>query len=320
MQEFKETTTVDEVADAFAEHIKGKTVLITGINKTGLGGEAARAIARKQPSLIILAGRTTSKLREVEEEIRALAPSVKTRLLELDLNSQKHVRQAAAEVNKYPEPIEVLINNAGVMFPPYQLSDDGIESTFAIDHIGHFLFTNLIMPRIVAAGPGARIINISSRGHQFSDVFFDDWNFNDGKSYDKMKAYGQAKTANILFSRSLAQKLKRKGILSFSVHPGKILHTELGRFMSKEMLVAWGIIDKDGNLLETPGMMNKTLAQGAATHLVAGFDPSIVDRSGEYLQDCHIETDDISPYAKSEEGAERLWKLSEKLVGQKFEY
>lgn len=110
----------------------------------------------------------------------------------------------------------------------YTLTPEGIESQFGANHIGHFLLTSLLMPRLAAAGPGARIVELSSSGHQLGEVRLDDWNFDNGKTYDPWKAYGQSKTANILFTVSLAEKLASKGILAFAVHPGSIVETGLG--------------------------------------------------------------------------------------------
>lgn len=124
----------------------------------------------------------------------------------------------------------------------YTLTPEGIESQFGANHIGHFLLTSLLMPKIEAAGPGARIVNLSSSGHQLGEVRLDDYNFNNGKAYDPWAAYGQSKTANILFSVSLAEKLASRGILAFAVHPGSIAVTGLGTHVEGS---AWaGVVKK----------------------------------------------------------------------------
>ena len=208
--------------------------------------------------MLILAARSPSKLAEADTTIKAAAPGVKTRLLQLDLSSFRTVRAAAEEVNSWIEPIDVLINNAGVMMCPFALSEDGIETQFATNHVGTFLFTNLVMGKILAAGNGARIVNVSSRGHRYGPVRFEDWNFGvsvpklsfdpginahsytqNGKDYDPGLAYGQSKTANMLFSVSLAEKLKSKGVVAFSLHPGAIW-TNLGRHVPTEAWKARG--------------------------------------------------------------------------------
>lgn len=320
MSQFGHSTTVEEAAERFSDQINGKIVLVTGVSPNGIGLETARGIALHSPSLLILAARSPSKLSEADAIIKAAAPNVKTRLLQLDLSSFRTVRAAAEEVNSWAEPIDVLINNAGVMACPFALSEDGIETQFATNHIGTFLFTNLIMKNILASGKGARIVNVSSRGHRYGPVRFEDWNFGNGKDYDPTLAYGQSKTANILFSVSLAEKLKAKGLVAFSLHPGAIW-TNLGRHIPTEAWKARGILDENGNVQNTAEWTFKTLSQGASTTVVAAFDPTIVQNSGAYLVDCQVSHDDVAmPYAFDKYNAEKLWKLSEDLVGQKFEY
>lgn len=196
MSSFGIDATAEEVSNALKDTISGKTglcidiqseasnilttiiVLITGCSPNGLGAEAARTIALQNPALIILAGRSISKCLETAKTIELQSPDVKTRLLEIDLSSQDSVRKAAVEVNSYFEIIDVLINNAAVMaLPHFTTTVDGLENQFGTNHIGHFLFTNLIIPKILASGKGARIVNISSLGYLHGPVSFDDYNF-----------------------------------------------------------------------------------------------------------------------------------------------
>ena len=223
-------------------------VLITGVNPNGLGAATAYAIASQNPSLLILTYRTEEKVKEVLERLRGTYPSVRTAILHLDLENLDSVRIAATEVRSLTNHIDVLINNAGVMMVQDRtLTTSGIEIQFATNHVGHFLFTNLIIDMLVtaaqnAARPGlTRIINISGGWHQFSPVRFDDINFS-GKdvpedqkpatdllayfgfefngAYSPAVAYSQSKTANILFSTYLTQHLANAGILSLAVNPG----------------------------------------------------------------------------------------------------
>ncbi|MCJ1250027.1 hypothetical protein MMC30_007253 [Trapelia coarctata] len=318
MSRFGETPAAEEVAQALSDEIHGKIVLITGVSPGSLGAEAARVISLHHPRLPILAGRSIPKLRTTETDVKAVSPSVNTRLLELDLGSQEQIRKAAAEVNGYEESIDVLYNNAGIMAAPYATTKEGLESQFGTNHIGHFLFTNLIMPRILAAGKVARIVNISSWGHNMQRFRFDDYGFQNGASYEKWKAYGQAKTANILFSVGLVEKLGRKGVLSFSLHPGTI-RTNLGAHLEKDDMMAIGLVDEAGNPTALSGEW-VNIQQGTATHIVAGFDPSITEQNGGYLEKCKVDNDAAQPYAKDKTEATKLWALSEELVGQKFEY
>ncbi|MCJ1459273.1 hypothetical protein MMC28_009650 [Mycoblastus sanguinarius] len=200
---FKEFQAVGDVPSDAWSYVRFKDLLITGVTQGGLGAEVALQISYHHPSRIILAGRNIAKLRVTEATLKDACPTTSIRLLELDLSSQAQIRKASEEVNAYGEPIDVLINNAAIMAVPYAKTVDGVESQFGTNHIGHFLFTNLIMPKLLAAKRGARVLN-------------------NGAVYDKWKAYGQSKTANMLFSVSLAQKLASKGLLSFSLYPGRV--------------------------------------------------------------------------------------------------
>jgi NAD(P)-dependent dehydrogenase (short-subunit alcohol dehydrogenase family) len=252
--------------------------------------------------------------------------------LQLDLSSLRIVRDAAAAVNSWDDvpKIDILINNAALMGWSFELSEDGIEKQFATNHIGAFLFTNLILPKIVAAK--GRIVNVSSAGHRFSPVRFEDWNFNDGKEYNPQAAYGQSKTANMLYAVSLAEKLKNKGVTAFSLHPGRIL-TNMGRHLPVEVLRQMGLVVNEDGSVDTKNshLKFKTHSQGSATTLVAALDSGIAERSGEYLSDCQIDHEKVDSalaaergtikeeYALDRKNAEKLWELSERLVGEKFD-
>ena len=166
----------ETVAEQLAEHIRGKVILTTGVSPGGLGASFVQIIAKHEPKLLILAGRNTKKVKETQVAIEADVPGVKIRVLELDLNSQEQVRKAAAEVNAYEEVIDVLVNNSGIMAVPYGKTADGIEQQFGVNHIGHFLFTNLIIDKILASTFGGRVINISSDGYRASPIRWD-WTF-----------------------------------------------------------------------------------------------------------------------------------------------
>lgn len=250
---YKFETTAEEIAGDCADHIRDRVILTTGVSPGGLGASFVETIAKQQPKLLILAGRDPSKAEMTARAISANFPDVQTRVLELDLSSQGQVRKAAQEVNTYDETIDVLVNNAGIMACPYSTTTDGLESQFATMHVGHFLFTNLIMGKILAAGHGSRIISVSSDGYRLSPIRFYDLGFRvrlvlrsrlsasnfpthalfqGGETYDKWRAYGQAKTANMLFAVSLAEKLGDKGLLAFSLHPG-VISTNLSRHSSQ---------------------------------------------------------------------------------------
>ena len=239
-------TTAEEVAADCKDIIKGKVILTTGVTPGSIGATFVQAIAKHSPKLLILAGRDTSKCEDTAKSVVSTSPDVSTRILELDLGSLRQIREAAAEVNSYTDHIDVLCNNAGVMASPYSLTKDGLETQFGVNHIGHVLFTNLVMTKLLAAPDGARVINVSSDGHRLGPVRFDDWRWDNGKTYDQWRAYGQAKSANMLFALSLAQKLgtkgKGSGLTALSLHPGVITTTDLSRHIGEEGFKALGML------------------------------------------------------------------------------
>ncbi|KAL5095291.1 hypothetical protein Trisim1_000068 [Trichoderma cf. simile WF8] len=338
---FSPKSTATEVAKALATQIRGKTVLITGVSPGSLGSATAMAIASQQPQRLLLGSRTLKNIHSVIDDIHSVYPSTVVEPILMDLSSQKSVRAAAADVNSRISKLDVLINNAGIMaVPDRTLSEDGIEIQFATNHIGHFLFTNLILKKLQAAakdakkGGDTRIINLSSNGHRISPVRFSDWNFENksvpaeeqadeeayksrGQSlewsngYEKLVAYGQSKTASILFSLYLRNNLVESGILSFSVHPGTIM-TNLIRHMDLAKLQASTKNAPAGG--NAPAL--KSVDQGAATSIFAAFDPSLNAESSIYLEDCHNGI--AEAYASDPDLAAKLWKLSESIVGQSF--
>ncbi|RAK99613.1 short-chain dehydrogenase [Aspergillus ibericus CBS 121593] len=323
MSPYNFQTTAEEVARDCQNAIANKTVLVTGVSPGGLGAEFAKVIAVHRPSLIILASRNRLKAQQTADEIADIAPTVPTRVLELDLASQTQVRNAAQEVLAYDEHIDVLVNNAGIMASPFALSEDKVESQFATNHVGHFLFTNLIMSKLVKSGH-CRVVNVSSNGHQLGPVRFHDWNFDNGRNYDAWLAYGQTKSANILFSVSLAQKLGNKGLTSVSLHPGTI-HTHITQGNLDELLKSltkWFRVlgyFRDGQ----NDISWKTLSQGVATHVFAAFHPSLTatENNGSYIQDCTVlKREDVRSWARDPIEAEQLWKLTEEIVGERFAY
>ncbi|SCV70795.1 BQ2448_3557 [Microbotryum intermedium] len=308
---FGEKTTAQEAADYYSDKIKGKVVLITGGSPGGLGAEAARVIALHEPKLIILAGRSKANIDRAMKEIQSETPSAPLRPLLIDLACLSNVREASKEVLAYEETIDVLINNAGIMgLEHYTKTVDGYEAQFATCHLGHFLLTGLIRPRLAA---NCRIVNVSSRGHVCGPVRFDDINFSEGKDYDPWLGYGQAKTANMLFSVELK---KRWNVPTFSLHPGGIM-TNLARNLSLEHKKSAGIIDEEGNR-KVGDSESKDVPQGTSTHIVAAFDDDILESNGGYLEDCQLANDVAREYALSGENAAKLWEMSEKLVGEKF--
>ncbi|KAI1462611.1 NAD(P)-binding protein [Annulohypoxylon moriforme] len=321
---YNEATTSDELVKDFAPEIKGKTILTTGVSPNSLGATFLESIAKAEPALLILAGRNIEKVQQTANAISLVLPDVKTRVLRLDLGSFDAVREAAATVNGWADVpnVDVLVNNAGIMAVKYALSPDGFETQFATNHLGHFLFTNLIMAKILAS-KAPRIVNISSDGHRLSPIRWDDYNFRNGETYNKWRAYGQSKTANMLMAISIAEKLGPR-VLAYSLHPG-VIATNLGAHIDWSAGFE-GLQDLDkeeGNKEGWKHFVFKSAQAGAATHVYAAFSPSLKDHNGVYLEDCQIAdpwVQTVKPWATSSVEAEKLWKLSEKLVGQEFTY
>ena len=352
--EFDRNTEALDVAKAFPDAVRGKTIIVTGVNRGGIGFTTAQAFASQSPAHLIIAGRNQAKLQECIDELKQQWPNVDYRPLILDLSSQKAVRAAAQEVLSWSDvpSINILVNSAGIMnIPQRTITEDGIEVHLATNHIGHFLFTNLIMPKLLKAAETSprgttRVVNVSSGaaeagGMRWSDIAFETkskdlpeeerpnytvleaWGIHDGANmaYIPLIGYVQSKAANVLFGVALTKRLyDRHGILSVGVHPGVIM-TELGRHATKEEIEA--IVAR----VQKGGVVLKTLGAGASTSLVAATDPALgvsetkdgVEGWGAYLKDCQISAD-AHVRAKSSDEAERLWTLSEELVKEKFSW
>ena len=222
--EFGNTTTTDEVISGI--RLEGKTVVVTG-GSAGLGVESGRALAGAGAD-VVMVGRDAAKLDTAIDGIRAEFPDARVSAETMDLADLASVRAAAERLCERRPLIHVLLNNAGVMACPLARTRDGFELQFGTNHLGHFLFTCLLLPSLLAAAP-ARIVNLSSAGHKLGGIDFDDPNF-EHREYDKWLAYGQSKTANALFSVALNDRLSAQGVTANAVHPGMIV-TELGRHL-----------------------------------------------------------------------------------------
>jgi NAD(P)-dependent dehydrogenase (short-subunit alcohol dehydrogenase family) len=303
-----ESTTEDVLAGI---DLSGKTLLVTGVS-AGLGVETARAAAAHGAKVIGTA-------RDVAKAKKALAPfaDLGIGVLECDLASLASVRACADGLLARDEAIDVIIANAGVMNCPFALTVDGFETQFATNHLGHFLLINRLAPLI---REGGRIVMVSSRGHHATDVDLDDPNWTRG-GYEPFIAYGRSKTANILFAIELDRRLKSRGIRATALQPGGI-RTELLRHTSLEMLqqIAAAAAEQSADGKPPPV---KTVEQGAATSIWAGFIGSADEVGGRYCEDCHVA--DVQPsgegvrsYAVDPATAAKLWTMSETMVGESF--
>lgn len=285
----------------------GKQGIVTG-GHSGLGLETTKALADAGAHLLVLA-------RNPEAAHKALDGVPNVEVDQLDLADLKSVRACAERFVASGEKADILICNAAVMANPETRVGNGWESQFGTNHLGHYALVNLLWPAIA---PGARIVSLSSMGHHYSPMRWDDVQFISG--YDKWLAYGQSKTAIALFAKQLDTLGQANGVRSFSVHPGKI-YTPLQRHMGMNEMTSLGWLNDQGEVIDPTF---KTAPQGAATSVWAATSPLLEGKGGLYCEDCDVAVRDDSPeptefgvrsYAIDPEQAERLWRLSAALTG-----
>jgi NAD(P)-dependent dehydrogenase (short-subunit alcohol dehydrogenase family) len=259
----------------------------------------------------VLAGRDPERLRSAADAITSETAAAAVETVELELDSLASVRSAAVEISARFPRVDVLINNAGVMFTPYQQTTDGFEIQFGVNHLGHFELTLRLMPLLENAG-SARVVNLSSDGHKIFDIDLDDPNWEHGP-YDKFKAYGAAKAANVLFTVALDARYRDSGVRSFAVHPGTVA-TALSRYMSKgdmKAMMGLGSLDRDPSAAP-PRLEVIPVEQGAATSVWGAVSDELTGLGGLYLADCAVSAS-VAPYAVDPQRAEQLWTISERL-------
>jgi len=277
--------------------LTGKIAIVTG-SSAGIGVDTVRVFAT-HGAKVIMAVRDTSKAQPIKDEIQKL-PGVKEEIVIMGLNlaSFRSVRTFAEEFKKLNLPLNILVNNAGVMVPPYTKTEDGNELQFQTNHLSHFLLTNLLINELEKGAP-SRVVNVSSLAHSFSDIKWDDYNFEN--KYAAWSAYGQSKTANILFSVELTKRFQHKGIYSNALHPGSV-HTGLSKH---SILSYFSALTYYAGFLKSP-------AQGAATSVFVATSPSLEKIGGKYFSDSNEAKP--SAYSTNHQAAERLWEISEKIV------
>ncbi|WP_066917650.1 SDR family NAD(P)-dependent oxidoreductase [Mycobacterium interjectum] len=282
--------------------LSGKTCVITGAS-SGLGRESARALAAAGAH-VVLTARDPDALAQTARWIAGEAPGARISAVPLDLTALAGVRAAASAIGDIAPVIDVLMNNAGVMFTPFGRTRDGFETQIGTNHFGHFELTRLLVAQLAAAG-SARIVALSSGGHVMGDVDFDDPNW-ESREYDKFVAYGASKTANILHVVEADRRLRESGIRAYAVHPGTVA-TSLARYMSRaDFARLRAMAAARGGALDLV-----TPEQGAATQVWAAVSPELAGRGALYLQDCRV-SDAVAPYARDEQRAADWWVISEK--------
>lgn len=288
--------------------LAGKLVLMTG-GYSGIGLCATQALVAAGARVIVPA-------RRAETAAAALAGVANVEVDALDLADLTSVREFATRFLATNRAIDLVIDSAGIMACPETRVGPGWEAQFATNHLGHFALVNRLWPAI-ARGRG-RVVSVSSAAHHNSAMRWDDVDFQN-RSYDKWKAYGQSKTANVLFAVGLDARGQRDGVRAFALHPGGIL-TPLQRHLPKQEMVDFGWIDEDGNPKNT---RFKTPEQGAATQVWAATSPQLQGKGGVYCEDCDIavNADPAKPfrgvrdYAIDGDEANRLWALSVERTG-----
>ncbi|MBF5043017.1 SDR family oxidoreductase [Aggregicoccus sp. 17bor-14] len=275
----------------------GRVCLVTGATG-GIGLEAAKALAR-QGATLVLVGRDAARGEAALQAVRDAAPGVSAELLLADLSRQKDVRALAAAFLQRHEALHVLLNNAGAIYEKRQVTEDGLEATFATNHLSYFLLTHLLRGALEAGGD-ARIVNVASRAHQRARLDLDDLQAE--RRYSGMRAYANSKLANILFTQALARRLRGGRVTANSLHPG-VVRTGFGRNNA-------GAI---GHVFRLFAPFFLTPEEGAKTSVYLASSPEVSGVSGEYFARCRRMRP--SRAAQDEALAEKLWAKSAQLTG-----
>ncbi|MDQ0065243.1 SDR family NAD(P)-dependent oxidoreductase [Chryseobacterium lathyri] len=308
-------------------NLTGKIAIVTG-GDGGLGLEITKTLAFAGAQVIVPA-------RDTEKAKANLEGISNVEVEHMNLTEPATIIAFAKKFNASGSPLHMLINNAGVMWTPFQRDERGYEGQFATNHLGHFQLTANLWEALKKAD-GARVVNVSSSAHHTSPIHFDDVNYNE-REYDKFKAYGQSKTANVLFTVELDKRAQPFGVRSYAIHPGLIMATNLSRFLTFEDFVTIGAVHPDGTpnveAQEAMKKIEKTIEEGAATTVWAATNPKLQNIGGVYLQDVEVAdytasnkdvespagAGGVASFAVDPEAARKLWTLSEELIGTKFD-
>lgn len=279
------------------DNMIGKICLVTG-GTNGIGKATARALAQMGATVVIV-GRDAQKAVQVCKEIQAASGSQNVDWLLADLSSQQDIRRLAAEFKGKYSQLHVLINNAGGTFMTRQLSVDGIEMTFALNHLAYFLLTNLLLDTIKASAP-ARIINVSSDAHSGGKIEFD--NLQGERSYAGIGPYGNSKLANILFTTELSRRLDGTGVTVNVLHPG-LVNTGFGKNNPGLIMKIMGVVIP---------LIARSPEKGAKTPIYLVSSPAVQTITGQYFVDCKVTQP--APQATDSAVARKLWDVSAEMV------
>lgn len=312
---FNATSTASEVIKGI--DLTGKIAIVTGGN-AGIGLETTKVLAAAGATVIVAA-------RDIEKAKKNLQGIANVELESMDLINPESIDAFAEKFLASGRPLHLLINNAGIMWVPLRRDSRGIESQLATNYLSQFHLTAKLWPALKKAN-GARVINVSSHGHQFASFNFDDPNFLN-REYETLQGYGQSKTASNLFAMELDNRGKDFNVRAYSLHPGSIAGTELAREAPLELFQQLGFYDAQGNILPEIAASLKTIPQGAATTIWCATSPMLANIGGVYCEDADIaelSVDSLSQsgiklYSLDETNAKRLWTLSEKLTGVKLQ-
>ena len=296
--------------------LTGKIAIVTGGN-TGIGLETTRTLAAAGATVIVPA-------RDMDKAGKNLQGISNVEIEHMDLISPASIDAFANKFLASGTPLDLLINNAGIMWVPLRRDNRGIESQLATNYLAQFQLTAKLWPALKNAN-GARVVNVSTHGHHFASFNFNDPNFLH-REYETLQGYGQSKTAVNLFSMELDNRGRKHNIRAYAVHPGSIGGTELGREAPLELFQKMGFVDANGNMLPEVAASLKTIPQGAATTVWCATSPLLNNIGGVYCEDADIATlctdiasqKGVDPYSLDEYSAKELWSLTEDMLGLKF--
>lgn len=312
---FNAQSTASDVIEGI--DLTGKIAVVTGGN-TGIGLETTKVLASAGATVIVPS-------RDIEKARKNLNGILNVEIEQMDLMDASSIDSFANKFLASGRPLHLLINNAGIMWVPLRRDMRGIESQLSTNYLAQFQLTARLWPALKKAN-GARVVNISSQGHQFAPFNFEDPNFLN-REYETLQAYGQSKTAVNLFSLELDNRAKAFNVRVYSLHPGSIGGTELGREASLELWQQMGFCDAEGNMLPEVLASLKTVPQGAATTVWCATNPMLNIVGGVYSEDSDIAelhfgqefTAGVKSYSLDKINAKKLWNLSEELTGIKFQ-